>query len=54
MEKKSNKKMISFEVSDSLRAALRAEAYHRDLTVSALIRQLLEEKLSSDQKNKIG
>ena len=42
-----NKKMISFEVPEQLRTALRAEAYHRDITVSALIRQFLEEKLQS-------
>jgi hypothetical protein len=36
------KKMISFEISDELREALRIEAFKRSLSISALIRQLLE------------
>ncbi len=36
------KKMISLEISDELREALRVEAFKRSLSVSALIRQLLE------------
>jgi len=41
-----NKKMISLEISDDLRKALKTEAFHRDVTISALIRQLLEERLN--------
>ena len=39
------KKMISLEISDELREALRVEAFKRSLSISALIRQLLEEAL---------
>ena len=48
-----NKKMISLEISEDLRKALRVEAFNRDVTISALIRQLLEERLqecSGDNK----
>lgn len=50
------KKMISLEISDELREALRVEAFKRSLSISALIRQLLEsalfpknEELSADE-----
>jgi predicted HicB family RNase H-like nuclease len=36
------KKMISLEISDELREALRVEAFKQSLSISALIRQLLE------------
>lgn len=36
------KKMISFEISDELREALRVEAFKRSMSISALIRHLLE------------
>ena len=39
------KKMISFEISDELREALRIEAFKRSLSISALIRQLLQTAL---------
>jgi hypothetical protein len=39
------KKMISLEISDELREALRVEAFKRSLSISALIRQLLEKAL---------
>ena len=39
------KKMISLEISDELREALRVEAFKRSLSISALIRQLLTESL---------
>jgi plasmid stability protein len=39
------KKMISLEISDELREALRIEAFKRSLSISALIRQLLEKAL---------
>jgi plasmid stability protein len=41
------KKMISLEISDELREALRVEAFKRSLSMSALIRQLLEESLKA-------
>ena len=39
------KKMISFEGTDELKEALRVEAFKRSVSVSAAIRQLLEEAL---------
>ena len=42
-----DKRMISLEISGSLREALRVEAFKRDVTISALIRQILEEKLQT-------
>jgi hypothetical protein len=50
------KKMISLEISDELREALRVEAFKRSLSISALIRQLLESQIlnkdeSSDEQN---
>jgi hypothetical protein len=39
------KKMISLEISDELREALRIEAFKRSLSISALIRQLLESQV---------
>lgn len=39
------KKMISLEISDELREALRVEAFKQSLSISAIIRQILEEKL---------
>ena len=45
MEAQMAKKMISLEISDELREALRVEAFKRSLSISALMRQLLEEAL---------
>ena len=45
-----NKKMISLEISGALREALRTEAFRKDVTVSALIRQILEEQLEDTIK----
>lgn len=42
------KKMISLEISDELREALRVEAFKRSVSISALIRQLLTEALYQD------
>ena len=42
--------MISCEIPDELREALRVEAFKRSLSISALIRQLLEEALKSSKK----
>lgn len=39
------KKIISLEVSDELKEALRIEAFNKAVTVSALIRQILETNL---------
>ena len=46
------KKMISLEISDELREALRVEAFNRSLSVSALIRQLLEASLNSTSQER--
>lgn len=43
------KKMISLEISDELREALRKEAFIQSLSISAVIRQILEEKLFNIQ-----
>lgn len=45
------KKMISLEISDELREALRIEAFNHSLSISAMIRLLLEESLNRS-KNK--
>ena len=44
--------MISLEISDELREALRIEAFKQALSISALMRQILEEKLlkTSDEE----
>lgn len=39
------KKMISFEGTGCLKEALRIEAFKKETTVSALIRQILESQL---------
>ena len=39
------KKMISFEGTSNLKEALRREAFKKETTVSALIRQILESQL---------
>lgn len=44
------KKMISLEISDELREALRVEAFRRSLSISALIRLLLEQSLTEKQQ----
>lgn len=44
------KKMISLEISDELREALRVEAFKQSVSMSALMRQILEEKLLSKDK----
>ena len=37
--------MISLEISEELKEALRVEAFKRSLSISALIRQILEKDL---------
>lgn len=44
------KKMISLEISDELREALRVEAFKRSLSISALIRQLLESQVLNKEE----
>lgn len=39
------KRMISLEISDELREALRKEAFNNSVSISAMIRQILEAKL---------
>ena len=39
------KKIISVEIPNTLREALRIEAFNKEVTISALIRQILEEQL---------
>ena len=41
------KRMISLEISEELREAIRVEAFKQSLSISAMIRQILEEKLFS-------
>lgn len=45
------KKMISLEVSEELKEALRVEAFKRSLSISALIRQILETSLHLNEEN---
>jgi plasmid stability protein len=47
------KKMISLEIPDELREALRIEAFNRSLSISAVIRTLLEEALNK-QKDEVS
>ena len=44
-----SKKMISFEGTDELKEDLRIEAFKRSVSISALIRQLLEEGLNKER-----
>ena len=48
-----DKKMISLEISDEMREQLRLEAFKRKVTISALMRQLLEESLKAINKEEI-
>ena len=41
--------MISLEVTEELKEALRVEAFNRSLSISALIRQLLETALKLNE-----
>lgn len=45
-----SKKMISLEISDELKEALRVEAFKKNFTVSKLIRTILEKELNLDTK----
>jgi predicted HicB family RNase H-like nuclease len=48
-----SKRMISLEISEELREALRLEAFKQSLSVSAVIRQILEDRLfkSSEERS---
>lgn len=46
MAKNPNKKMISLEITDELKEALRIEAFKHAMNTSALIRQILEERFA--------
>ena len=46
-----DKKIISLEISEQLRKALKIEAFNQDKTISALIRDILEKELKVDTKN---
>lgn len=42
-----SKKMISLEISDALREQLRIEAFRRKISISALIRTILEAAITN-------
>lgn len=46
-------KIISLEIPDNLRAALKLEAFNRDISLSACVRQILAEylKVEVDKKD---
>ena len=44
------KRMISLEISEELREAIRIEAFNQSLSISAMIRQILEERLFNTTK----
>jgi hypothetical protein len=44
------KKIISLEIPNTLKEALRVKAFQEEVTVSALIRQILEEQLQDTIK----
>lgn len=48
------KKMISLEISDELREALRIEAFKNNVNISALIRKILEEQLKDTLNEILG
>lgn len=49
-----NKKIISLEIPEDLRKALRVEAFNRDITVSALIRDILAKELRVSSRKDIN
>ena len=44
------KKIISVEITDELKERLRVEAFHRAITISALIRELIEQGLKESEE----
>ena len=49
-----NKKIISLEIPENLRKALRVEAFNRDVTVSALIRDILAKELKVSSRKDVN
>ena len=49
-----NKKIISLEIPEDLRKALRVEAFDRDVTVSALIRDILAKELKVSSRKDVN
>ena len=49
-----NKKIISLEIPEDLRKALRVEAFNRDVTVSALIRDILTKELKVSSRKDVN
>ena len=49
-----NKKIISLEIPEDLRKALRVEAFNRDVTVSALIRDILAKELKVSSRKGVN
>lgn len=45
-----DKKIISFEASAELKEALRVKAFRENISISALIRQILEESLKVNEE----
>lgn len=45
------KKMISLEISDELREALRVMAFQQNISISKLIRNILEEATNKAKNN---
>ena len=49
-----NKKIISLEIPEDLRKALCVEAFNRDVTVSALIRDILTKELKVSSRKDVN
>ena len=49
-----NKKIISLEIPEDLSKALRVEAFNRDVTVSALIRDILAKELKVSSRKDVN
>ena len=49
-----NKKIISLEIPEDLRKALRVEAFNRDVTVSALITDILTKELKVSSRKDVN
>ena len=49
-----NKKIISLEIPEDLRKALRVEAFNRDVTISALIRDILAKELKVSSRKDVN
>ena len=49
-----NKKIISLEIPEDLRKALRVEAFNRAVTVSSLIRDILAKELKASSRKDVN